>query len=311
MEKLCKFVSSRGILKSCDHHNKNPQSSSSHIDADLLNDLKAGDTIYVCYEALPNFVDKFLSRIFVYFTLVTGDSDHDVTMYKRETDMILNHPHLMNWYVQNRAMEHPKLQALPIGLDFHTVWEKEGTWGLRKVSPVAQERLLLENLYDAPLETQKLNAYYCNWLSNGMYGDRQECYDKIDKELCFFENLPRSRKFMLQRQAEFGLTVSPRGIGYECHRTYESLVLGSMPIVKRNPYISSLYDNLPVIQVDDWSEVNREKLPKYVNFIVTQKFDFNGLFLQHWVAKIKGKEYNPLPKMHTFEFREFLTANYC
>jgi hypothetical protein len=206
-------------------------------------------------------------------------------------------------------MEHPKLQALPIGLDFHTVGEKEGTWGLRKVSPVAQERLLLNNLYDAP--EQKLNAYYCNWLSNGMYGDRQECYDKIDKELCFFENLPRSRKFMLQRQAEFALTVSPRGVGYECHRTYESLVLGSMPIVRRNPLVDCLYNDLPVIKVDDWSEVNRKMLPNYLGSIAAQKFDFNSLFLQHWVAKIKGKEYNPFPKMHIFEFREVLTANYC
>jgi len=215
----------------------------------------------------------------------------------------------MNWYVQNRAMEHPKLQVLPIGLDFHTVWEKEGTWGLRKISPVAQERLLLDNLYNAP--ESKLNAYYCNWLTNGMYGDRQECLDKIDKEVCFFENLPRARKFMLQRQAEFLFTVSPKGMSYECHRTYESLVLGSTPIVKRNPFIHSLYDNLPIIQVDDWSEVNRNSLAKYASSIATQEFDFNTLFLQHWAAKIKGKEYNPLPKMNIAQFKEILTANYC
>ena len=308
MERLCKFVSSRGILKSCDHHNKDPQSSSSHIDADLLTDLKAGDSIYVCYEALPNFVDNFLSRIFVYFTLVTGDSDHDVTMYKRETDMILNHPHLMNWFVQNRAMEHPKLQALPIGLDFHTVWEKQGTWGLRKISPMAQERLLLQNLFEAP--TQKIAGYYCNW-AHSLHGDRQECLNSIDGDACFFENLPRARKFMLQRQAEFMFTVSPKGIGYECHRTYETLVLGGIPIVKRNPFVDSLYDNLPVVKVNDWSEVKKENFEMFANHIANQTYDFNSLFLQHWVAKIKGKEYNPLPKMGMMQFKEFLTANYC
>ena len=310
MERLCKFVSSRGILKSCDHHNKDPQSSSSHIDADLLTDLKAGDSIYVCYEALPNFVDNFLSRIFVYFTLVTGDSDHDVTMYKRETDMILNHPHLMNWYVQNRAIEHPKLQALPIGLDFHTVWEKQGTWGLRKISPMAQERLLLQNLYDALNMDKKILAYYCNWMTNGAYGDRQECYDKIDKEACFFENLPRARKYMLQRQAEFFITVSPRGVSYECHRTYETLVLGGIPIIKRNPLVDCLYDDLPVIKVDDWSEVKGHNAEMFVKQMLSQEYDFNSLFLQHWANKIKGKKYNPLPKMSMADFKELLTANY-
>ena len=307
MERFCSFVSSRGILKSCDHHNKDPQSSSSHIDADLLTDLKAGDSIYVCYEALPNFVDNFLSRIFVYFTLVTGDSDHDVTMYKRETDMILNHPHLMNWFVQNRAMEHPKLQALPIGLDFHTVWEKQGTWGLRKISPMAQERLLLQNLFEAP--TQKIAGYYCNW-AHSLHGDRQECLNSIDGDACFFENLPRARKFMLQRQAEFMFTVSPKGIGYECHRTYETLVLGGIPIVKRNSFVDSLYDNLPVVKVNDWSEVKKENFEMFANHIANQTYDFNSLFLQHWVNKINGKEYNPLPKMSMADFKELLTANY-
>jgi hypothetical protein len=270
-----------------------------------------GDSIYVCYEALPNFVKNFLPRIFTSFTLVSGDSDHDVTMYKEEAKTILNHPHLINWFVQNRAAEHPKLQALPIGLDFHTVWEKEGTWGLRKTSPIAQERLLLQNLYDAPEQAQKLNTFYCNWLSNGVYGDRQECYDKIDKEACFFEDMPCARKFMLQRQSEFVFTVCPKGFGYECHRTYETLVLGGIPIVKRNAFISSLYDNLPIIQVDDWSSVNRQNISRYSDSILKNKFDYNPLFLQHWVAKIKGQECNPLPKMNAYEFRELLTANYC
>lgn len=310
MEQLCKFVSSRGILKSCDHHNKNPQSSNQFIDYELLDDLKPFDSIYVCYEALPNFVENFLPKIFTFFTLVTGDSDHDVTMYKEETDRILNHPHLMNWFVQNRAIEHPKLQALPIGLDFHTVWEKQGNWGLRPVSPMAQERLLLQNLYESPQPNKKIGAYYCNWVTNGMYGDRQECIDKIDKEVCFFENLPKARKYMLQRQAEFFMTVSPRGVSYECHRTYETLVLGGIPIVKRNPLVDCLYDDLPVIKVDDWSEVNRNNSNKFIADTLNKQYDFNSLFLNHWVAKIKGREYNPLPMMTMEEFRELLTANY-
>jgi hypothetical protein len=310
MERFCSFVSSRGILKSCDRHNKNPQSSNDHIDPDLLDGLNMGDSIYVCYEALPNFVRNFLPKIFTFFTLVTGDSDHDVTMYKEETDTILNHPHLMNWFVQNRAMEHPKLQALPIGLDFHTVWEKQGNWGLRPVSPVAQERLLLNNLFESPFPSSKLNGFYCNWVNNGMYGDRQECYDKIDKEACFFENLPKSRKFMLQRQPEFMLTVSPRGISYECHRTYETLVLGGIPIIKTNPLVDCLYDDLPVIKVNNWAEVKKENINMFINQMLAQEYDFNSLFLQHWAAKIKGKECSPLPKMKMLAFREFLTANY-
>jgi len=310
MEKLCSFVSSRGILKSCDHHNKNPQSSSSDIDVDLLNGFQMGNSIYVCYEGLPNFIKNFLPNIHLNFTLVTGDSDHNLSMYKEEVDLILGHPNLINWFVQNKGMEHPKLKAMPIGLDFHTVWEKKGNWGLRAVSPLAQERLLINNLNDSPQQDKKLGAYYCNWLTNGMYGDRQECFDKIEKEFCFMENLPRARKYMLQRQAEFFFTVSPSGFGYDCHRTYEALVLGSVPIVKRNSFISDIFNGMPIIQVEDWSEVNGKNMDKFLGEILNQKFNFNPLFLQHWVAKINGEEYSPIPNLGLLEFRELLTANY-
>ena len=47
-ETNCMFVSSRGILKSCDRHNKIPESSSRHIDADILDNLKDYDTINIC-----------------------------------------------------------------------------------------------------------------------------------------------------------------------------------------------------------------------------------------------------------------------
>ena len=308
MENLCSFVSSRGIVKSCDHHNKNPQSSSDHIDDDLLDGFKMGDSIYVCYEALPNFVKNFLPNIHHYFTLVTGDSDHNVTMYKEETDRILNHPHLINWYVQNRAIEHPKLQSMPIGLDFHTVWEKPGNFGMRQTSPLAQERMMLNALSQSPPPHKKFASYYCNWVLK-MYADRPECYEKIDKDCCFFENLPAGRKFMFQRQAEFMFTVSPSGLSYECHRTWESIILGSVPIVK--PSLTNfVYDGLPVMKVDDWAQVNKASIPARVKEISESIYDFNPLFLQYWMSKINRKKYMPIPKMTIMEFRELLTANY-
>ena len=53
--------------------------------------------------------------------------------------------------------------------------------------------------------------------------------------------------------------VSPRGHGYDCHRTWEALALGCIPIVKHSP-IDHVFDHLPVLIVREWSDVNRELL---------------------------------------------------
>lgn len=56
----------------------------------------------------------------------------------------------------------------------------------------------------------------------------------------------------LVMQSKF--VVSPPGNGLECHRTWESLYLGSTPIVKRDswPFTSM---RLPVIVVNDWQDL--------------------------------------------------------
>lgn len=40
----------------------------------------------------------------------------------------------------------------------------------------------------------------------------------------------------------------------DCHRTWEILLLKTVPIVLKSS-LSPLYQGLPVIQVDDWEEV--------------------------------------------------------
>jgi hypothetical protein len=56
--------------------------------------------------------------------------------------------------------------------------------------------------------------------------------------------------------------VSPHGNGLDCHRTWESLALGNIVIVKRSP-LDPLYEGLPVVIVDDWREITAERLDEW------------------------------------------------
>lgn len=309
MEQFCKFVNSRGILKSTDHHNKNPQSSNARVDSDIIDNLKPMESIYVCYEALPNFVEYYLRGITVPFILVSGDSDHHPAMYMDASNQLLNNQYLQKWWNSNVTINDPKMGLIPCGMDYHTQWEKPGVFGLRQLSAFSQERMVMEILRDSPLQNKKYGNFYVNW-HLAMRGDRQDCLDKIDKDFCYFEKLLQGRKYMYQRQSEFLFTVCPAGASYDCHRNYETILVGSVPIIKKHIIQDHLYDDLPVIKVDDWSEVNRNMVQPWMEQILSKDYDFNPLFLNYWTSKIQGKEQSPLPRMGLLEFRELLTANY-
>ena len=48
--------------------------------------------------------------------------------------------------------------------------------------------------------------------------------------------------------------ISPHGNGLDCHRTYEAIALGCIPIVKTST-LDILYKDMPIIIVDNWSQI--------------------------------------------------------
>lgn len=309
MEQLTTFVSSRGMLKSCGAHNKKPISSNSHIDSELLASHSPGATIHVCTDALRNFAENFLPHISEPFVLVSGDSDVPISEQLLEDpiiNIILSNGHLRSWYAQNLATQHSKIFPLPIGLDYHTMWERPGLWGITAVSPIAQENALLNILASSPEFNQRYLAAYCNWHFAMGRGDRQECHEKIDKSVCFFEANAVPRNSTWLRQAECMFVVSPEGAGMDCHRTWEAILLGCIPIVK-NSALSALFADLPVMLVDDWHEVNRVAMLEYFRTLPEKTFDFSALFRDYWLRRLGGSGAPILDRMSYAEFRKLLT----
>jgi len=292
MEHLNRFVSSRGILKSCHAHNARPRSSTAEIDGDLLDHLPPFGSVYVCTDALSLFARSVLPEIRHPFTLVSGDSDLSITpalLASHPVSAIVQSPLLRGWFAQNLAAEHPRVRPLPIGNDYQTMWEKPAErWSLTRTTPLAQERLLLDALRDGPEFRRRMPFAYCNWHFDLNRGDRRDCRNRIDASLCFFEphRVPRSASW--RRQAEFMFAVSPEGVGIDCHRTWETLMLGAVPIIKRG-VLSRLFVDLPVVEVDDWAEVTRARLQEWAAEQRSREFDFGSLFLAHWQGLIHGK----------------------
>jgi hypothetical protein len=307
MEHLQKLVSSRGLLRSCAVFNREPRSSSPDLDFSSV--LQSGGSIYCCTDALANFANFVIDSVSVPFVLVSGDSDTVVSpgsLGHAVFEKIVTHPTLLRWHAQNLEADDPRLRFLPIGLDYHTMWEHPRVFGgTDRVPPAEQERMLLDIKGRAAPVAERKPLVYCDWhhsLSRPGRADspnrraRVDCMEQIDKSVCHFEPafLPRFRNW--ERQAEFAFVLSPEGNGPDTHRLWEALALGCVPIVRRN-FLSTFLADLPVLVVEDWRQISAGYLQESMHRLSAAKFNFSRIYLDYWRAQIQGGAWDENPAM--------------
>jgi hypothetical protein len=268
------LVCSRGLLYSCTHHSSNPKSSS--IDTGHLGSNMSG-SIYVCSETLPYFIEKCLPTITRPFVLVTGDSD--VTIDPAQYKGLVDSPQLLAWYGQNMINPIPKCIQMPIGLDYHTLWANPmHKWG-SPGAPKEQEAILKGITLG-----ERLCKIYVNFGALDKYGDRRSALSTIPPELMTLQLKPVPRTLVWKFTARHAFVLSPFGNGLDCHRTWEALALGAIPIV-RGRHFAPMFEGLPVLMVDSWSDVTSELLQKSMNLRATKP---EKLTLAYWVHSIRS-----------------------
>ena len=87
----------------------------------------------------------------------------------------------------------------------------------------------------------------------------------------YFDTLP-SYKFV----------VSPEGNGIDCHRHYEALMAGCIPIMERHPGIEEKYKGCPILWTTDYSEITPTYLETVWKDMIDQTYDFSRLFLSYY-----------------------------
>lgn len=289
----CEFVSSRGLLKSCDVHPPDPVSSTLY--SYNWKTLKPGSVVYIHGSAISAFVKKAFPRITVPFVLVSGDCDFTIPfdcLPFKKMNTFLNDARLLHWFSQNAALKHPKISILPIGLDYHTITTGEmPSWG-PKASPLEQEAQLKAIRNEAlPLEQRKIMCYAnFQFLMNTRYSaDRKSAKKYVPNHLVYYEPVKTTRVNTWRAQARYAFVISPHGNGYDCHRTWEALVLGCIPIIKKSPISDlSLFDGLPVLLVNNWSDVTEGVLQQAVRNMSENKWNVEKLTLRYWTKAIRN-----------------------
>jgi hypothetical protein len=286
-ETKCNYVSSRGLLKSCDIYSSNPISSIKQLKKYDFSKVFENCVIYICTSAIPKFV-KMLDKINVRFILVTGDADEScpTDILSNETFIkFIENNKIIKWYAQNCVIEHPKLFKLPIGLDYHS------KVGGHYKQPIENEKMMINiKNKSKPFYEREIKCYsnFHFTISSTKYGDdRRDAINKIPNELMYYEPTRVNRNTSFENQIKYAFVISPHGIGLDCHRTWEALCVGNIPIVKTSA-LDSLYDELPILIVKEWSDINIDLLEKTINEFKNKRFNYDKLLLKYWVEKIKS-----------------------
>lgn len=294
-----RLLSSRGIIENCDIHADIPMSSM--VDENYVRSIPERCallpvdnnpiSIYLCTDSIALFIQTVLVEVRRPFILVTGDSDLPVNhVVIAKIEELLSNPLLLKWFAQNLEYRHPKAEPMPIGLDFHSAWQDPVHYGSQHILPAFQEGELRKICRAAKKNSQRKPLVMCDWIGRSAYGDREEARHGISEAARIVPSRRLPRHQLWQEYVKYAFVASPFGIGLDCHRTWEAIALGCIPIVKKS-VLNPLFEGMPVLVVETWDQITLEYLQQQQEEFASQNFDYSKIFLSYWWSRInKGMQ---------------------
>lgn len=237
--------------------------------------IKNNDIVFVQAPRMQEFFSLINPKIQNPYILITHNGDQNITSdylpYLTEN--------IKHWFAQNCLVSHPKITPIPIGLEnkwyfLHGIPSYYNK--LKKTKTAKQYKILYKfSVATNPtergqalitLEKHPLAETYADWRESWKY---------------------------LNTLNDLAFVASPAGNGEDCHRTWEAMYLGTIPILKRNPmseYFHSL--GLPIVLISDWSELNRMTQKDLCELYekVAPKLLSKVLWFDFWFKKIKDQQ---------------------
>jgi len=266
--------------------------------------LRRTPSVYVNTAALEFFCTNILPKIRAPIVLVTGDSDNSIPNSSMNIAFIarmLGHPKIKRWYCQNLCCKVQNLHALPIGLDYHTLSARDA-FGQSAKRPADQEASLKEiGKSGKPFWERQVKCYtnFAHSMSHSSgepveyAGIRRAALTHTNRDLYDIERKGASREECWRNQLEYAFVISPPGNGLDCHRTWEALNLGCIPIILRPSFSSAheqwqldVYDELPVLVVGLWEDITQRLLDDTVRRFESTRFNYDKLLLKYWLDRI-------------------------
>lgn len=224
---------------------RNPKIASQpekHFVLDTLIQPWDNPRLIFCYScALSTFMNKlhYLQNPFV---LISHNEDTNVT---EQFLPIANHPLLIHWFAQNLMMHHTKLSWIPIGIA-NEMW------------PHGNPDLFFQTCANLSSFPKQYDVFF-NFSLHTNPSARTLCYKILEaKGLLFTPPLPLSSYLSILASHKY--VICPPGNGVDCHRIWETLMVGSIPILLRSVFTEYIAEEIPCILLDSWEDFRMEQL---------------------------------------------------
>jgi hypothetical protein len=251
--------------------------------------VKKGDIIFVKTDFLPKFIVELFPLIKKSIILIVHNSDYGIpgTIDHEVFSDFLNSDNLIALFGQNvENFEHQKLFSIPIGIA-NQMWEHGNPNVFNAV---------LNNIH----KNTKPHLLYMNFSPSTYPQERPYVFELFkNKPFCTVSS-PKNLTHYLQEMALHKFTLSPRGNGIDCHRTWEALLVGSIPVVRASS-LDVLYKNLPVLIVESWEQVTQEFLLEKYQEIISKHLNSSKKWAGYWLDKIKNMQKNCKEKTLKFK----------
>jgi hypothetical protein len=214
-----------------------------------------------------DFIDSFFYKFFFSenFIIFTHNSDYGINSNHIR---YLNLPNVIAWYAQNIYIDHPKLKSIPIGIA-----NEEWIHGNTLIIESARSKNFKKN-----------NLIYANFNIRTNPKERSHCANCISRHNVKI-NSPTKFKEYIDSLSKSYFSISPNGNGVDCHKTWESLYLKTIPIVTKS--INSVqYKNLPIVIIDDWSDFQLNSFSLELYESIWYNFNIDKLNFTSYVSSI-------------------------
>lgn len=209
--------------------------------------------IFLYTDWIELFKQKILPKIDYNFKLVTHNADRSCPSGNLD---LLEDTRLIKWYGMNCHIEHPKLQPIPIGI-------ANEKW------PHGNKETLIEVIHSNITQN---NLCYCNFEVSTNPSKRNDVFNTIKtKSFIDIDTQKHNFKEYLSKLKSYKYVISPPGNSVDCHRVWEALYLGVVPIIEKNIAMEYFYD-LPILVIDSFKDINEEFLNSSLIHIKMKSF---------------------------------------
>jgi hypothetical protein len=215
--------------------------------------------------------------------LITGSSDYSITekIYKFKTNNIVK------WYAENVEHEIYNLIPVPMG-SLSTTWI-----GKSKEKSEIYNHMNFKLIKTDDKEPQIVNLAFMCFNIDTNFTHRSEVYNHFNNK-SWVTNLSKIKtgkylddNIFMENVYNHKFVISPYGNGIDCGRTWMTLQLGCIPIMKYNYCFKEWAKNLPIILYNDINEVTEEYLLNKLTEFKNKNFNYEFLKISHWNNKFE------------------------